>query len=41
MKRSVTLTVNGAARTAEVEPRALLVHVLRDEFGTYDAHLAP
>jgi len=31
MKRSVTLTINGSARTAEVEPRALLVHVLRDE----------
>jgi carbon-monoxide dehydrogenase small subunit len=33
MKHSVTVTVNGQARTAEVEPRVLLVHLLRDQFG--------
>ncbi|MDP3773853.1 MAG: (2Fe-2S)-binding protein [Gemmatimonadales bacterium] len=31
MKRSVSLSVNGTTRTAEVEPRALLAHVLRDD----------
>jgi carbon-monoxide dehydrogenase small subunit len=39
MKRSVTLTVNGSARTAEVEPRALLVHVLRDELNLTGTHI--
>jgi aerobic carbon-monoxide dehydrogenase small subunit len=39
MKRSVTLTVNGSARTAEVEPRALLVHVLRDEWNLTGTHV--
>jgi carbon-monoxide dehydrogenase small subunit len=39
MKRSVTLTVNGSARTAEVEPRALLVHVLRDDFNLTGTHI--
>src|SRR5262245_25903646 len=33
MKHSVSLTVNGATQTAEVEPRLLLVHLLRDVFG--------
>ncbi|MBI4542759.1 MAG: (2Fe-2S)-binding protein [Gemmatimonadetes bacterium] len=39
MKRSVTLSVNGATRTAEVEPRALLVHVLRDELHLTGTHI--
>jgi carbon-monoxide dehydrogenase small subunit len=39
MKRSVTLTVNGSARTAEVEPRALLVHGLRDEWNLTGTHV--
>ena len=39
MKHSVTLTVNGSARTAEVEPRALLVHVLRDEWNLTGTHV--
>jgi carbon-monoxide dehydrogenase small subunit len=39
MKRSVTLTVNGATRSAEVEPRALLVHVLRDELHLTGTHI--
>jgi len=29
----VTMTVNGEQRTAEVEPRLLLVHYLRDHLG--------
>jgi carbon-monoxide dehydrogenase small subunit len=39
MKRSVTLTVNGSARTVEVEPRALLVHVLRDDLNLTGTHV--
>ena len=31
MKRTITLTVNGVASSVDVEPRTLLVHVLRDE----------
>ncbi len=33
MKHSVSLTVNGAKQTAEVEPRLLLVHFLRENLG--------
>jgi carbon-monoxide dehydrogenase small subunit len=33
MKHSVSLTVNGAKQTADVEPRLLLVHFLRDQLG--------
>jgi len=33
MKHPVSLTVNGAKQTAEVEPRLLLVHFLRDTLG--------
>src|SRR5438128_11256728 len=39
MKRSITLNVNGAARTVEVEPRALLVYVLRDELDLTGTHV--
>jgi len=39
MKRSITLNVNGAARTAEVEPRALLAYVLRDELDLTGTHI--
>jgi carbon-monoxide dehydrogenase small subunit len=39
MKRSITLTVNGTARTAEVEPRALLAYVLRDELDLTGTHI--
>jgi carbon-monoxide dehydrogenase small subunit len=39
MKRPVTLIVNGAERTAAVEPRALLVHVLRDDFNLTGTHI--
>ena len=39
MKRSVTLTVNGSAREVSVEPRALLVHVLRDELDLTGTHI--
>jgi len=33
MKHPVSLTVNGVTQTADVEPRLLLVHLLRDGFG--------
>jgi carbon-monoxide dehydrogenase small subunit len=39
MKRSITLQVNGAARTAEVEPRALLAYVLRDQLDLTGTHI--
>jgi len=39
MKRSITLEVNGAARTAEVEPRALLAYVLRDQLDLTGTHI--
>jgi carbon-monoxide dehydrogenase small subunit len=36
---SVTLTVNGAPRTAEVEPRTLLVHLLREHLNLTGTHV--
>ena len=36
---TVSMTVNGAARSAEVEPRTLLVHYLRDELGLTGTHV--
>jgi len=39
MKRSVTLKVNGVARSVDVEPRALLAHVLRDDLNLTGTHV--
>src|SRR4029078_1593451 len=39
MTRSVTLSVNGSARTAQGEARSLLVHVLRDEMRLPATHV--
>jgi aerobic carbon-monoxide dehydrogenase small subunit len=39
MKRPLTLTINGTMRSAVVEPRALLVHVLRDDFDLTGTHI--
>jgi aerobic carbon-monoxide dehydrogenase small subunit len=39
MKRSITVTVNGSARTSEVEPRMLLVHYIREVLGLRGAHV--
>jgi aerobic carbon-monoxide dehydrogenase small subunit len=39
MKRSITLKVNGTARTVEVEPRALLAFVLRDQLNLTGTHI--
>jgi carbon-monoxide dehydrogenase small subunit len=36
---SVELTVNGEARSDEVEPRTLLVHFLRDRLGLTGTHI--
>ena len=35
----VTVTVNGQERSAEVEPRLLLVHFLRDKLGLTGTHI--
>ncbi len=35
----ITITVNGEAREADVEPRLLLVHLLRDTFGLTGTHV--
>ena len=35
---NVTVTVNGEERSADVEPRLLLVHLLRDSFGLTGTH---
>ena len=35
----ITVTVNGAERTADVEPRRLLVHLIREEFGLTGTHI--
>ncbi len=37
-KQHVTVTVNGKQREADVEPRLLLVHLLRDVFGLTGTH---
>jgi carbon-monoxide dehydrogenase small subunit len=38
-KQHMTVTVNGEAREADVEPRLLLVHLLRDTFGLTGTHV--
>jgi len=35
---NVTLTVNGEQHTVDVEPRMLLIHLLRDELGLTGTH---
>ena len=39
MGKVITLTVNGTPHTAEVEPRLLLVHFLRDVLGLTGTHI--
>ena len=39
MKRPVTLTVNGSTHAVQAEPRALLVHVLRDDLNLTGTHV--
>ena len=38
MTQHISVTVNGTVREADVEPRLLLVHLLRDEFGLTGTH---
>ena len=35
----VTVNVNGAERTADVEPRQLLVHLIREDFALTGTHI--
>jgi aerobic carbon-monoxide dehydrogenase small subunit len=37
--KHIVVTVNGEAREADVEPRLLLVHLLRDAFGLTGTHI--
>ena len=37
--KSVTLTVNGEPRTVEIEPRTLLVHLLREHLNLTGTHI--
>ncbi len=39
MKQAINVTVNGQSRSAEIEPRLLLVHLLRDVFRLTGAHV--
>ena len=38
-KVSISVTVNGTKRTADVEPRTLLVHFLREQLGLTGTHV--
>jgi carbon-monoxide dehydrogenase small subunit len=38
-RRRITVTVNGRSRSAEVEPRLLLVHFLRETLGLTGTHV--
>ena len=37
--RSITVTINGEARTSDVEDRLLLVHLIRDNFALTGTHM--
>jgi aerobic carbon-monoxide dehydrogenase small subunit len=39
MKKNITININGAQRSAEVEPRLLLVHFLRENAGLTGTHI--
>ena len=39
MNRPVTLSINGAQHAVQVEPRTLLVHVLRDDLNLTGTHI--
>ena len=39
MKKNISITVNGAAHAAAVEPRLLLVHFLREQAGLTGTHV--
>jgi aerobic carbon-monoxide dehydrogenase small subunit len=39
MKKNITININGVKRSAEVEPRLLLVHFLRENAGLTGTHV--
>ena len=39
MKKQITVTVNGTAHTLEVEPRLLLVHLIRETLSMTGTHI--
>jgi carbon-monoxide dehydrogenase small subunit len=39
MKKNITIDINGVQRSAEVEPRLLLVHFLRENAGLTGTHI--
>jgi aerobic carbon-monoxide dehydrogenase small subunit len=39
MKKKITININGVQRSAEVEPRLLLVHFLRENVGLTGTHI--
>ena len=39
MKRSINITINGKTQSREVEPRMLLVHLIRDDIGLTGTHI--
>lgn len=39
MTKEITFTLNGTSHTAEVEPRKLLVHLIREELGLTGTHI--
>lgn len=39
MKKNITININGVQRSAEVEPRLLLVHFLRENAGLTGTHV--
>jgi aerobic carbon-monoxide dehydrogenase small subunit len=39
MTERINLTINGAPQSADVEPRTLLVHFLRDQLGLTGTHI--
>lgn len=39
MEKEITITINGEKKTATVEPRLLLVHVIRENFNMTGTHI--
>ena len=39
MEKEITVTINGEAKTAKVEPRLLLVHLIRENFNMTGTHI--
>lgn len=39
MKKQISVTINGEQKTVEVEPRTLLVHLVREDFSMTGTHI--